>query len=373
MAELKANGLQLHSRVDADGTVELALREVPTAQPGADEVVVRIDAAPINPSDLGLLLAGAEGASFSANGDKLTAKLSPEVLRAMAARVGQSLPVGNEGAGVVVAAGTNAQALLGKTVGIRGGASYAEYRTLAASEVTEFPAGTSAEDGASWYVNPMTVLGFVETLRREGHKALVHTAAASNLGQILIKVAAKEGIPLVNIVRRPEQVAQLKALGAVHVVDSSTPTFLPDLIEAVAATQATLAFDATGGGKLAGQILTAMEVVASRSLPAYSRYGSAVHKQVYIYGGLDRGPTVLNRSFGFSWSVSGWLVPIVMQKLGADVERALRARVVGELKTTFASQYTRRISLREALSLDTLRAYAQMATGSKYLITPHAR
>jgi NADPH:quinone reductase-like Zn-dependent oxidoreductase len=372
MAELAKSGLQLQSRVDEDGTLTISLVDVPTREPRPNDVVVRIEAAPINPSDLGLLFAGADADALE-GAEQLTAKLPPEVLRAMKARVGQSLPVGNEGAGVVVAAGSSAQALLGETVGIAGGASYAEYRTLPASEVTAFPAGTTAEDGASWYVNPMTALGMVETLRREGHRGLVHTAAASNLGQMLVKLTAKEGIPLVNIVRRAEQAAQLRELGAQHVVDSSTPTFMRDLIEAVGATQATLAFDAIGGGTLAGQILTAMEVVASRSLQAYSRYGSAVHKQVYIYGTLDRGPTILNRSFGFGWGVSGWLLPTFLQTVGADTERTLRQRIVGELKTTFASHYTSRLSLREAISLQNVREYAKMATGSKYLITPHAR
>jgi NADPH2:quinone reductase len=375
--EVSASGLQLQSRVDADGTLELALVEVPTAPPKDDQVVVRIEAAPINPSDLGLLLAGADASTLTASGTadrpKLTGKLAPEVLRAMSGRVGQSLPVGNEAAGVVVAAGANAQAWLGKTVGIVGGATYAEYRTLPSSQLTALPAGTTPEEGASWFVNPMTALGMTETMRREGHRGLVHTAAASNLGQMLVKLCREDGIPLVNIVRRPEQVTLLRELGASHVVDSSSPTFMRDLIEAVAATGATLAFDAIGGGKQAGQILTAMEVVASRELTSYNRYGSTANKQIYVYGTLDHGPTVIQRSFGFVWGVSGWLLPVFLQKAGPDVERRLRERAASSLKTTFASQFTRKISLHEALSPESARAYAKMSTGQKYLITPHGR
>lgn len=374
--EAESSGLQLQSRVTAEGTVELSLVEVPTRAPRPDEVVVRIEAAPINPSDLALLLAGADASEFQelpAALPTLRASLSAKVLRAMSGRVGQALPVGNEGAGVVVAAGANAQSLLGQSVALAGGATYAEYRTLPALHVVPLPAGTSTTEAASWFVNPMTALGMTETMRLEGHRALVHTAAASNLGQMLVKLCARDGIPLVNVVRRAEQAATLKALGAAHVVDSSRETFMADLIEAVAATGATLAFDAIGGGTLAGQILTAMEVVASRSLTAYNRYGSSVSKQVYIYGTLDPGPTVLQRSFGFSWGVSGWLLPLQLQKLGPATERSMRERVVAELKTTFASQYTRTISLREALSPALLREYARQATGSKYLITPRAR
>ncbi|HEY6878618.1 MAG TPA: hypothetical protein VI299_11400, partial [Polyangiales bacterium] len=304
---------------------------------------------------------------------KLTAPLPPSVLRAMSARIGQSLPVGNEGAGTVVAAGSSqqAQALLGKKVGFIGGASYAEYRVLHVAQVLPLPEGISAEQGAAWYVNPMTVLTMIETMRSEGHRAIVHTAAASNLGQMLHKVCSKDGIPLINIVRKPEHVVLLRELGATYVLDSSTPDFMAQLIEAVASTSATLAFDAIGGGKLAGQILTAMEVAISRRATGYERYGSSVNKQVYIYGLLDSGPTVLPRTWGLTWSVGGWLLPVALQKAGAQVEPRLRARIESELTTTFASHFARKVSLREALSLEALRAYAQQATGAKFLITPH--
>lgn len=378
MAEqVKASGLQLQSRVDADGTLTLSLVEVPTRAPSPEEVVVRIEAAPINPSDLGLLFAGADASTFEDKGTrehpKLTAQLPPNVLRAMSARIGQSLPVGNEGAGTVVAAGTSpeAQALLGKQVGLIGGASYAEYRVIHGAQVLPLPEGTTAEEGAAWYVNPMTVLTMLETMRREGHRAIVHTAAASNLGQMLQKVCEKDGIPLVNIVRKPEHVTLLRELGATYVLNSSATDFMAQLIEAVASTSATLAFDAIGGGKLAGQILTAMEVAVSRKATRYERYGSSVYKQVYIYGMLDSAPTVLPRTWGLTWGVGGWLLPVFLQKAGPQAEQGMRARIASELKTTFASHFARKVSLRDALSLEVLTAYAQQATGAKYLLTPH--
>jgi NADPH2:quinone reductase len=303
----------------------------------------------------------------------VTGPISPEAMRAMAARVGQPMPVGNEGAGVVIAAGSSpaAQALLGKTVSMVGGAMYAQYRCVHLAQCLPLPEGTTPEDGASWFVNPMTALAMVETMRAEGHTALVHTAAASNLGQMLQKICLEDGVGLVNIVRKPEQAAILRELGAKHVCDSSTPSFLDDLVAAIDATGATIAFDAIGGGKLASQILTAMEIAASRKAGAYSRYGSSVHKQVYIYGTLDRSPTVLNRTFGFAWGVSGFLLTPFLQKAGAETRERMRSRVAAELKTTFASKYARRISLREALSPEVIALYGKQSTGEKYLITPH--
>ena len=377
MSVANETGLQLRSTVSQEGIVELSLARVPVAAPGPDEVLVRIEASPINPSDLGLLLAGADLATLSSTGTGegavVTARLTPEILRASAARVGQALPVGNEGAGVVVAAGDSpaAQALRGKTVAILGGAMYAQYRTLRADQCLVLPEGTTAAEGASCFVNPLTALAMTETMRLEGHKAIVHTAAASNLGQMLQKICLKDGIDLVNVVRRPEQVEILRALGAKYVCDTSSERFMPELIEAVTATGATIAFDAIGGGKQAGQILTAMEVAASRTGQGYSRYGSTTHKQVYIYGALDRGPTVLNRNFGFAWSIGGYLLTAALQKIGAEGALRMRARVAAELKTTFASHYTRRVSLVEALRPETIAAYGKMATGEKYLITPH--
>jgi NADPH2:quinone reductase len=373
-----ATGLELRSTVKAEGLVELSLVRVPVPVPKDEEVVVRVEATPINPSDIGLLLGGADPSAFQASApgeaSATTARLSPEVLRTLGARVGQSLPVGNEGAGVVVAAGSSstAQALLGKTVGIVGGAMYAQHRCLPAAQCLLLPEGTTPAEGASCFVNPLTALGMVETMRREGHTALVHTAAASNLGQMLLKLCTKDGVGLVNVVRKPEHVQLLRGLGAKHVCNSSAPAFMEELIEALTETSATLAFDAIGGGKQAGQILTAMEIVASRKAGAYSRYGSSAHKQVYIYGGLDRGPTVFNRSFGMVWGIGGWLLTPFLQKLGAEGVQRLRQRVASEIKTTFASTYSHRVSLAEALRPEVIAAYGRQATGQKYLITPQA-
>ncbi len=367
---------QLRSLVTADGTLQLSLADVEMPTPRPHEVVVRVEAAPINPSDLGLLLGGADlstaVASGSADHPVVTATIQPQMLRGLGGRLGESMPVGNEGAGVVVAAGSSdeAQALIGRTVSIVGGATYAEYRCLAAGACLALPDGTDPADGASWFVNPMTALGMVETMRMEGHTALVHTAAASNLGQMLNRICIDEGVALVNIVRKPEQAALLRGTGAVHVVDSSLSTFMDDLIAALIATGATLAFDAIGGGRLAGQILTAMEAAANATATEYSRYGSTVHKQVYIYGGLDRGPTELNRAFGMAWGIGGWLLTPFLQKLGAEGIARLRQRVVDELTTTFASHYTDQVSLAGALDLTAIQTYALQATGQKFLIRP---
>jgi NADPH2:quinone reductase len=368
--------LQVRSLVRPEGEVEIALHEAPPPAPGPDEVVVRIDAAPINPSDLGVLFARADLDTLRATGTPelpaLTATVPAAAMPGLAARVGKALPVGNEGAGVVVAAGASpaAQALLGRTVGVYGGGTYAQHRVLPAAMCLALPEGLGAELGASNFVNPMTALAMLETMRREGHSAIVHTAAASNLGQMLVKLCAKEGVGLVNVVRRPEQVAALRALGAEHVVDSGTASFADDLVEAVARTGATLAFDAVGGGRLADAVLRAMERAASRDAARYSPYGSTTHKQVYVYGGLDRAPTTLARDYGMAWGVGGWLVGNALAKLGPGEVAALRQRVAAELGTTFASHYTRRVSLRELLDVEVLRQYAKMATGEKFLVVP---
>ena len=373
---LPATGLQLRSCILPEGRLELRLLPVPLPTPAEDEVLIRIEATPINPSDIGLLLGAADLSTLQAGGTPtdpvLTAQVPDAAMKAMAARAGQSLPVGNEGAGVVVAAGAAAaaQALLGRTVAVIGGAMYAQYRCMPASQCLLLPEDASAADGASCFVNPLTALGMVETLRREGHSALVHTAAASNLGQMLNKICLKDGIGLVNIVRKPEQAALLRGIGARFVCDASLPSFIDDLTEALVATGATIAFDATGGGKLAGQILGAMEVALNRSAKEYSRYGSTTHKQVYLYGMLDTGPTVFNRNFGMAWGVGGWLLFPFLQKIGPAAAQALRQRVAAELKTTFASHYAHQISLAEALQPAVVAAYAQRSTGAKYLINP---
>ncbi len=374
---LPAAGLQLRSLIKRSGELELSLVDVEVPAPGADEILVRIEGSPINPSDLGLLLGAADVSTVRRAGTPdrpiVTATVPPKAMGAMAGRLDESLAVGNEGAGVVVAAGTSpeAQALLGKVVAVIGGAMYAQYRVVKAADCLPLPDGTTPADGASSFVNPLTSLGMVETMRREGHSALVHTAAASNLGQMLVKICLQDGVPLVNIVRSPEQVKLLREIGATYVCDSSAPTFVEDLGKALAASGATVAFDAIGGGTLAGQILAGMEAAVNAKATAYSRYGSSVHKQVYIYGGLDTSATVLNRSFGMAWGVGGWLLFPFLMKIGAEGAQKLRARVAAEIKTTFASHYTREISLDETLSPELIAAYGKRATGEKYLINPN--
>ncbi len=377
MAEDMSVGLQLRSTVKKNGTLELSLASVATPEPKSDEVIVRVEASPINPSDMGLLFGMADmstaAAAGSADNPVVTARVPEGLMRHMAARVDQAMPVGNEGAGVVVQTGASdsARALMGKTVAILGGAMYAQYRCIPAAQCLILPEGTTPAEGASCFVNPLTVLGMVETMRAEGHRALVHTAAASNLGQMLVKLCKEEKVDLVNIVRRQEHADLLKGIGATYVYNSSVATFMEDLTDALAATGATLAFDAIGGGKQAGQILTCMEAAATRDAKNLGRYGSTVYKQVYIYGGLDRGPTEFNRNFGMTWGIGAWLLTPFLQKIGADGAQKLRERVAAGIKTTFASHYTNEVSLVEALRLEAIRAYGKQATGEKYLIRPN--
>ncbi len=369
-------GLQLRSLITADGTLELSLQTTPVPAPAEDDVVVQIQATPINPSDIGLLFGAADPSTFEvtgpANNPVAKARVPERAMAGMAARLGQSMPVGNEGAGVVVAAGASpaAQALIGKTVAVLGGAMYAQYRVIGARQCLLLPEGTTPAEGASCFVNPLTALGMTETMRREGHTALVHTAAASNLGQMLNKICQADGIGLVNIVRKPEQEALLRGIGAQYVCNMSSPNFMAELTDALAATGATIAFDATGGGTLAGQILACMEAAINRNAKEYSRYGSAVHKQVYLYGHLDTRPTEIQRSFGMAWGVGGWLLTPFLQKIGGPAAQALRERVARELKTTFASHYARELSLAEALSAEAIGFYGPRNTGAKVLINP---
>lgn len=368
---------EIRSTILSSGVLELSLASVDIPEPGPDEIVVRVEASPINPSDLGLLFGPADMSTAKASGTAddpvVTADVPSGLMKMVTARVDQSLPVGNEGAGVVVKAGDSdaAQALLGKTVGLIGGGMYAQYRLIKVAMCLPLLDGTTPREGASCFVNPLTALGMTETMRMEGHTALVHTAAASNLGQMLNKVCIQDGIDLVNIVRKPEQAELLRGLGAKFVCNSSSDTFMEDLTEALVATGATLAFDATGGGHLASQILTCMEIAANRTAEEYSRYGSSIHKQVYLYGALDRSPTILNRNFGMAWGVGGWLLTPFLQKVGFDKGQELRARVAAEIKTTFASHYSREVSLAGALQLDAIAMYGKQATGEKFLIEPH--
>ncbi len=371
-----SEGLQLRSNVLAEGKLELSLINVPVPDPGPDEVIVEVQAAPINPSDLGLLFSGADMTTAEVSGagatTVLTADIPPAFFQAMGARIDQPLPVGNEGAGEVVAAGSSdaAQALMGKTIAVLGRAMYGQFVCVSAAECLSLPDGTTAREGASCFVNPLTTLGFTETMRLENHKAIVHTAAASNLGQMLQKLCIADGIDLVNIVRKPAQVKILKNIGAKHVCDTSADSFREDLIDALAATGATIGFDATGGGTLASDILAAMEVAAGRTAEGFSRYGSTTYKQVYIYGGLERAPTTLNRAYGMSWGLGGWLLTPFMAKIGAEAAQKLRERVASEIKTTFASTYTAEVSLEEMLTTKAIGTYGRQATGEKYLVTP---
>jgi NADPH:quinone reductase-like Zn-dependent oxidoreductase len=366
-------GLELRSLV-SDGKLELSLVDVELSPPGPGEVIVRIEAAPLNPSDLGLLTGPADLATLDQGGaaDRpvLTADIPEQRLPMVRARLNESMPVGNEGAGTVIAAGDGAEELIGKTVAVIGGGMYTQYRKARLTDLLPFPDGVTAREGASAFVNPLTALAMVETMKAEGHTALVHTAAASNLGQMLNRICIADDVKLVNIVRSAEQAKILHDIGAKYVVDSTSENFRDELVDALAETGATLAFDAIGGGKLAGQILAAMEVAANRNATTYSRYGSNTYKQVYIYGALDLGPTLIGRDVGFAWGVSGFLLTPFLMKAGAEVIGRMRARVAAEIRTTFASHYTAEVSLAEALDKDILLAYSAKKTGEKYLIVP---
>ena len=361
---------QIRSLITEEAKLELSIQEHEVPDPKDDEVLIKVEASPINPSDLGLLLGPADVSTMESNGEVVTMDVPQSLLRSVGARIGQSLPVGNEGSGTVVEAGKDAEHLIGKMVGLAGGSMYSEYRCVKANACLEMNEGTSAADAASCFVNPLTALGMVETMRMENHTALVHTAAASNLGQMLIKICIDEGVPLINIVRKEEHVELLKSLGATHVCNSSSDNFMSDLVEALVDTGATIGFDATGGGNLSSLLLTAMEVAANKTATEYSRYGSDSFKQIYIYGGLDRSPTTLTRSFGFSWSLGGWLLTPFIGKIGPEKFQELRQKVADEIQTTFKSNYTKEISLEGVLEIENITEYAQQATGQKYLITP---
>jgi NADPH2:quinone reductase len=370
-------GLQLRSTVKSDGTLELALKRTPVPEPKDNEVVVRVEAAPINPSDLGLLFGMADVTtakqSTGGEGPIVTATVPKAFMGAQKARLDKAMPCGNEGAGVVIKTGGSdaAQALMGKTVALLGGSMYAQYRCANVAECLPLGDDVTPQEAASCFVNPLTALGMVETMRLESHKALVHTAAASNLGQMLNKICMADGVNLINVVRKPEQVALLKDLGAKYVCNSSDPDFMDRLTDALAETGATIAFDATGGGRLASDILSCMEAAANRTATDFSRYGSSTHKQVYIYGGLERSQTTLSRNFGMAWGIGGWLLPYFLERVGPEVAQRLRERVAAEIKTTFASSYAKEVSLAEAVSLDAISVYGLQATQSKYLVRPN--
>ena len=364
---------QIKSKISKEGLLTISLDEVNVPEPSDGEVLIKVLATPINPSDLGLLVGPADISSLKEveKGSVIEMKVPDGLIRSVAARFDQNLPVGNEGAGIVESAGKGAEHLIGKTVGLAGGAMYSEYRCVPASSCLVMNDGTTAEQAASCFVNPLTALGMVETMRMENHTGLVHTAAASNLGQMLIKICLTEDIPLVNVVRKEEHVDMLKSLGANYVCNSSLDSFMDDLVEALVQSGSTLGFDATGGGKLSSQILTAMEVAANKTATEYSRYGSDKFKQVYIYGGLDRNPTTLTRSFGFSWGLGGWLLTPFIGRIGPEKFGELRKKVADEIHTTFESKYSNIISLEGALSRESIISYTKQATGEKYLIKPN--
>jgi len=370
---------QMLSTVTSNGELRLALTQVDMPTPGPDEVVIKIEATPINPSDLGVMFGWSTTTDASTSGSGkdsvLTAPVSPQGMQIMKARIDQSLPVGNEGAGTVVAAGDSelATSLMGKVVAVMGGGMYAEYRCVKANMCLPLLPGNTAKDGASSFINPLTALAMLETMRMEGHTALVHTAAASNLGQMLNRICIADGVELVNIVRKEEQAEILRGLGAKYIVNSSSDDFMSELTNAIHATGATLAFDATGGGTLASNILSAMEAAAARTPGAYSIYGSIKHKQVYLYGGLNTSETTLTRGYGMAWGVGGWLLPSFMARVGMKVVMGLQARVAKELTTTFASHYTNEVSLEEALQAETAGNYIAKATGEKFVICPQKK
>ena len=377
MTELKSK--EIRSEITSEGKLNLSIVTSDVPAPSDDEVLIKVEASPINPSDLGLLISFAadlDSISSQGSGDDTVTSMGihPGLMQSMKPRIDKSMKVGNEGGGVIVDAGKNAKNLIGKTVGVAGGAMYSQYRCLPAMSCLVMNEGTTSAEAASSFVNPLTALGFTETMKLENHSALVHTAAASNLGQMLVKICLADDIPLVNIVRKEEHVELLKNLGAKYICNTSDENFMKNLIDCLVETGATLGFDATGGGnegKLAGQILSAMEVAANKNATEYSRYGSDTYKQVYIYGGLDPTPTVLNRSFGLSWGLGGWLLTPFIGRVGTEKFQEMRDRVAREITTTFASSYTKEVSLEEMLEPDAIKTYAKQATGTKYLVTPH--
>ena len=370
---------EIRSKATSDGNIELSIAKVEKPVPGDDEVLIEVQASPINPSDLGLLLsfaADVQNINLTGSGDDTVATMPvhPALMGSLKPRLDESMPVGNEGAGVIIDAGINAKDLIGKTVGLAGGAMYSQYRCVPAASCLVMDEGTTPKQAASSFVNPLTALAFVETMKMENHTALVHTAAASNLGQMLVKICKDDGIQLVNIVRKQEQVDLLKSIGAEYICNTSDESFMDDLVTALVETGATLGFDATGGGnngELPGQILAAMEIAANKNATEYSRYGSDTYKQVYIYGGLDQSPTVLKRAFGLSWGLGGWLLTPMIGKIGMEKFQEMRMRVAREINSTFASSYAKEISFEEMLQPETIREYAKQATGKKYLVNPH--
>lgn len=371
MSALPKTGKELRSLVTEDGALNLSIGDFMIPKPKAHEVVVKIGAASINPSDVAVVLGfPALGVPqiFGTNAEPKEPQIPAAYLAAYGGRFGMKLPGGNEGGGVVVAAGSDSEHLMGKTVALFGCNSFAEYRCVPTAACMVMNDGTTAKQAAASCVNPLTVLGMIATMEMEGHTAMINTAAASKLGQMLVKACKDDGIPLVSIVRKPEQVELLKSIGATHVCNSSLPTFEDDLVAAISETGATLAFDAIGGGDMPNQLLTAMEKALLAKATGYSRYGNTTKKQVYIYGGLSMEPTTLRRSYGMFWNVGGWLVTPILQQVGPEKLAQMKQRVADEIGTTFKTEFYKEISLAQLIEPDFITAYAKAESGKKYVV-----
>ncbi len=378
---------QLFTQITSSGELKITLNEVEVPSPKPHEVIVKVEAAPINPSDMWPMFGPADlhKAALDKGSKTLSAPVAKAFLPRIKSRLDMILPIGNEGAGVVVAAGDSeqAQALVGKTVGILSGATYGEYCCVPAQACIAHHEGVTPVQAASSFVNPLTALGMVETMRLEGHKGLVHTAAASSLGQMLNKICLAEQVPLVNIVRNQAQADILKGITPNQseadklrntdkrfICDSSSESFRADLYNAISSTGATLAFDAIGGGTLVSDILTTMELVGSADAVGFNTYGSPDNKQVYIYGSLDVSATVLNRAYGMTWGIGGWLLMRFLSKLPPQRVGELHKRVADEINTTFATEFSAELSLEEAMDPATIMKYNAKKTGAKFYINP---
>lgn len=371
---MTTTGKQLFTTLTADGKLTLEVAENTFPAPTGNQVLVKMEAAPINPSDLAILTSAADFEHAEYSPGKVVATMPEPFLSGQKGRHGQRLPAGNEGAGTVVATGDSdmAKALMGQRVACVPGNAFSQYAL--ADAMMCLPLGDhSAETGASSFVNPMTALGFVETAKMEGHSAIIHLAAASNLGQMLNRICIEDGMKLVNIVRKQEHVDLLKSEGAQYVVNSSADTYMADLRAAIAETGAYLGFDPIGGGQASDSVLKAMEQVAASQMGEFSRYGSNQQKKMYIYGRLDlQNPTILTASYGLQWCVAGWLLTPFLQRAGMETVVRMRKRVMENLTTTFASHYKAKVSLEGMLEKDAILDYRQMKTGEKYLVTPWA-
>ncbi len=368
---MTTTGQQIFTTLAKDGTltVEVATSEFP--DPTGNQVLVRMEAAPINPSDLALLFGAADLENAEYSDGKIVATMPEPFNSGSKGRHGQRLPVGNEGAGTVVAAGDGemAQKLMGQRVACVPGNAFSEY-ALAEAPMCLPLGDVSSEDGASAFVNPMTALGFVETAKAEGQSAILHNAAASNLGQMLVKICAEDDIALVNVVRKDAHVDLLKGLGAKHIVNSSDDDFMKQLRGAIDATDAYFGFDPIGGGSSIDHSLKAMEQVAASKMSEFSRYGSNQDKKMYNYGRLDLSPTILTPSYGLNWTVSGWLLTPFLAKAGMETVVRMRTRVLKGITSTFASSYKEKVTLAGMLKKDAALDYRAMKTGEKYLVTP---